>query len=246
MDQRTGLIKLALFGRPVKDSLSPAIHREFADQLGLDIEYRAIETGPGEFPQALQAFLDDGGRGCNVTLPLKGDAWRLAATSSQQAEQAQAANTLHWQSSGWFAHTTDGIGLMEDLRSNHGIAIDGKRILVLGAGGAVAGILGGLLAAGPDQVVLVNRDQGRAQALARRFGLAGKNSVIAWKDLPGAGCFDLVINATSLGHQGLLPPLDIPVFAPDAVCYDLNYHHASKPLKAWCEANDQRYIDGLG
>ncbi len=135
---------------------------------------------------------------------------------------------------------------MTDLTANHGITIAGKRILVLGAGGAVAGILGSLLDAQPGQVVLVNRDQKRARTLAKRFGLAQENSVISWSDLSRAGCFDLIINATSLGHQGLAPPIEASVFALDAVCYDLNYHHSCEPLKTWCEARSQRYIDGLG
>lgn len=246
MDPGTELNKLALFGQPVKSSLSPSIHRMFADQLGLDIEYRAIETGPAEFPQALEAFRSGGGAGCNITLPLKGDAWRLAAACSEAANRAQAANTLVRHSSGWFAHNTDGAGLLADLTSNNGIAIAGMRILVLGAGGAVAGILGSLLNARPARVVLVNRDQKRARVLAERFGLVEEDNVIGWSELPRAGGFDLIVNATSLGHAGGAPPLVADVFAPGAVCYDLNYHHASEPLKAWCDANDQRYIDGLG
>lgn len=246
MARGTTLTRLALFGQPVEASLSPSIHRLFADQLGLDIEYRAIETGPGELRQALAAFCDAGGAGCNITLPLKGEAWRLAAACSEAAGQAQAANTLHWQSGGWFAHTTDGIGLVADLISNRDISIAGKGILVLGAGGAVAGILGSLLAARPARLVLVNRSRERALALAERFGLPREDHVVGWENLATAGRFDLVINATSLGHQGLAPPLEVSAFAPGAVCYDLNYHRASKPLKNWCDARGLPFCDGLG
>jgi len=245
--QGTELIRLALFGRPIKSSLSPPIQRMFADQFGLNIEFQRIETGPSGFPERLQAFRLKGGIGCNITLPLKRDAWQLAAGSSPEVSQAQAANTLVYQaSSGWFAHNTDGAGLLADLSGNHGVEVFDQRILILGAGGAVAGILGRLMAGKPRDVVLVNRNLERAGALAERFGKLGKITVAGWSDLPAQGNFKLVINATSLGHHGEAPPLLASVFAPDAVCYDLNYYKASQPLKALCQDMGQVYIDGLG
>jgi shikimate dehydrogenase len=243
MDQGKELIRLALFGRPVKSSLSPSIHRMFADQFGLVIEYGLIDTSPRDFPGALEDFRLAGGAGCNITLPLKRDAWKLAAESTPGAAQAQAANTLVYKESGWFAHNTDGPGLVADLTVNHAIGIAGARLLIMGAGGATAGILGSLLVENPAEVVLVNRNLERAESLSARFGLL---SIAGWDDLPGLGSFDLVINATSLGHQGKAPALQQSVFAPGAVCYDLNYYKASEPLKALCEAMGQRYIDGLG
>ena len=217
MDQGKELIRLALFGLPIKSSLSPSIHRMFADQFGLNIEYQRIEIGADGFPGALEAFRLEGGTGCNVTLPLKRDAWQLAAQSSPEAGQAQAANTLVYQpSSGWFAHNTDGAGLVADLAGN------------------------------PRQVVLVNRNLDRARILARRFGTLGNIDVKGWIDLPGLDSFDVVINATSLGHHGEAPPLFATMFSPGAVCYDLNYFKASQPLKALCKDIGQSYIDGLG
>lgn len=245
MDQGTQLIRLALFGQPVASSLSPTIHRLFAEQLGLAIEYRAIEAGPGELAGALEAFRREGGSGCNVTLPLKGEAWRLAADSSKRVGQARAANTLVYQSPGWFAHNTDGAGLMADLE-HHSIAVAGQRLVVLGAGGAAAGILSSLLEADPAQLAIVNRNKGRAHALADRCTDHLDIDVRDWAGLAGAGQFDLVINATSLGHQQQAPPLVATLFAPDAVCYDLNYGHAAAPLRDWCEAAGRRYVDGLG
>ena len=247
MDQGKELIRLALFGLPIKSSLSPPIHRIFADQFGLDIEFQRIETGADGFPEALEAFRVAGGIGCNVTLPLKRDAWQLAAESSPEVSQAQAANTLVYQPpSGWFAHNTDGAGLVADLVGNHGVNLEGQRILILGAGGAVAGILGSLLAGKPRQVILVNRNLERARVLARRFVALGSIDIKSWMDLPGMGSFDLVINATSLGHHGEAPPLFASMFSPGAVCYDLNYYKASQPLQALCEEIGQSYIDGLG
>lgn len=247
MDQGKELIRLALFGLPIKSSLSPPIHRMFAAQFGLDIEFQRIETGADGFPEALETFRVAGGIGCNVTLPLKRDAWQLATESSPEVSQAQAANTLVYQpSSGWFAHNTDGAGLVADLVGNHGVNLEGQRILILGAGGAVAGILGSLLAGKPRQVVLVNRNLERARLLAQRFGAFGNIDTTGWNDLPGQGGFDLVINATSLGHRGDAPALSAAMFAPGAVCYDLNYFKASLPLRAVCENLGQSYIDGLG
>ncbi|MCP4048175.1 MAG: shikimate dehydrogenase [Gammaproteobacteria bacterium] len=228
-------------------SLSPAIHRMFADQLGLNISYQLIETGAEGFPQALESFRLSGGIGCNVTLPLKRDAWRLAAQASKEVSQAEAANTLKYQSeSGWFANTTDGIGLVTDLSVNHGIPLEGQRILILGAGGATASVFGSLLAGNPKQVLLVNRNLDRARDLVERFGASKGISVSGWTDLFAHSGFDLVINATSLGHHGEAPGLSRSLFAPKAVCYDLNYYKASVPLKNLCEDMGQRYVDGLG
>ena len=196
--------------------------------------------------RALDAFWQKGGMGCNVTLPFKRDAWQQAAGSSPEASQAQAANTLVRQASGWFAHTTDGAGLMTDLTENHDLDLSGKRVLVLGAGGAAAGILGALLAQNPSQVLLVNRSLDRAQALSERFGSGKKVSATAWTDLSLKGGFDLVLNATSLGHHGEAPPLPDSVFEPGALCYDMNYFKASLPLMRLCEEIQQPYLDGLG
>jgi len=241
------LTRLALFGRPVAHSLSPAIHQLFASQFGLDIDYRRIDTGADGFPAALEAFRETGGTGCNITLPLKQEAWRLAAQATEEVGLAQAANTLVLQADGsWFAHTTDGAGLIADLAGNHDVELRGRRILILGAGGATAGILGRLLAARPSEIMLVNRNLERARVLAERFGPSGKVSVTSWVDLPMQGVFDLVINATSLGHDGEAPPLAISSVAPGGLCYDLNYFKASLPLKRYCEELGIPYIDGLG
>jgi shikimate dehydrogenase len=241
------VIHLALFGKPIKTSLSPAIHSLFAAQFGLEISYQLIETGVEGFPKALEDFRLEGGAACNVTLPLKQEAWRMAAQATEEVSQAQAANTLVYQpSSGWFAHTTDGVGLITDLSVNHGVGIEGQRVLIMGAGGAVAGILGRLMAAAPREVVLVNRNLERAGLLAERFESLGKITITGWENLPALGRFGLVINATSLGHQGKAPPLPASSFAQDAVCYDLNYFKASQPLRSLVEAMGQRYLDGLG
>jgi shikimate dehydrogenase len=245
--QEQELIRLALFGRPVGNSLSPVIHQCFADQFGLNIDYQRIDTGSGEFPGVLENFRLAGGSGCNITLPLKQEAWRLATQMSAEVSLAQAANTLvYLPASGWFAHTTDGAGLIADLVENHGIELPGRRILILGAGGATAGILRCLLAINPCEIMLVNRNLERAKLLSDRFGAFGKISVSSWTGLPRQGVFDLVINATSLGHDDEVPPMESSSFAPGGLCYDLNYFKASLPLKDHCEKMGLPYIDGLG
>jgi shikimate dehydrogenase len=247
VDKGKALIRLAIFGRPVEHSLSPVIHQKFAEQSGLEVDYRRIDSGPEEFPEALENFRLSGGIGCNITMPLKQEAWRLAAQASPEVGLAQAANTLVYDpATGWFAHNTDGAGLFTDLVENHGIEIRKRRILILGAGGATAGILAPLLAAGPAEIMLVNRNLERARLLGGRFGAAGKVTVSGWDDLSRQGVFDLLINATSLGHGGQAPPLAAASFAPGGLCYDLNYFKASLPLKRHCEEIGRPYINGLG
>ncbi|MGD8384735.1 MAG: shikimate dehydrogenase [Lysobacterales bacterium] len=242
-----GLIRLGLFGQPVAASPSPSVHRSFARQFGLEVDYRLIETAAGGLQRALLDFRRQGGEGCNITVPLKGEAWRIAEAASEAAERAQAANTLvRRRGGGWEAHNTDGVGLVADLRNGYGVNLSGQRVLVLGAGGAAAGILGNLLRGGAAGVTLVNRNLGRARDLAARFAANGTVRVSAWKDLPAQGGFDLVINATSLGHAGKAPALGAASFAPESLCYDLNYLHAAEPLRQLCERFGQAYADGIG
>lgn len=247
MDSREKLIRLALFGSPIKSSLSPAIHGMFADQFGLNIQYDLHETGVAGFSEALDDFQSRGGVGCNVTLPLKEEAWRLAANASKEVRRARAANTLVYEHGiGWMAYTTDGPGLVRDLTVNHGVKLKDKRVLILGAGGATASVLESLAAGSPDSLTLVNRDLARACALAERFAPMARISVINWQALREESGFDLVINATSLGHQGLAPELERHQFAKEAICYDLNYYKASEPLRRLCGEFNLPYIDGLG
>lgn len=241
------VIKLALFGTPIQSSLSPFIHRRFAQQAGLNIDYQLIDTGPELFPAQLETFRLAGGVGCNITLPLKRHAWQLSGAASQQVIEAQSANTLMQQpDGGWMAETTDGVGLLTDLKKNQGLSLQGQRILLMGAGGAAAGVLGSLLDEGPRAVVVVNRNMERASALLTQFQHATRCTVVGWDRLAQLPAFNLIINATSLGHQGVAPALSGSLFAPDALCYDMNYFKAGLPLKHLCEKLGQRYCGGLG
>ncbi len=238
------MILLAVFGSPISQSRSPEIHHSFARQCALKVDYRAIEARPETFPRLVEEFAAQGGRGCNITLPLKHEAWKLAQKSSDSSSRARAANTLLFKTQkDWFADNTDGRGLVRDLIFNLDHPLAGSRVCIIGAGGAVAGILGDLLAQGPANIVITNRTLERVKQLHEQF--AGLEA-IPLADLRLQDPFDLVINATSLGHHGKHPDLPPSMFHSDSLCYDLNYGAVAEPLRNFCFEAEIRYQDGLG
>ena len=237
-------LKLALFGQPVTHSLSPGIHNAFARQLDITVDYEAVTAGPDDFAEAWQAFVASGGRGANFTMPLKNVALAIADDLHESARQAGAANTLVRREGGWQAHNTDGWGLLADLDRLQ-ISLQGATVLILGAGGAVAGILGPLLSRQPGQLIIANRTLSKAQGLCRKH-TGQPLQAIEWQEIHQLQGIDLLINATALGHQGTAPQLPAAGMEPCGRVYDLNYGKAAAPLGEVCERRNLAYSSGLG
>ncbi|HHH35856.1 MAG TPA: shikimate dehydrogenase [Gammaproteobacteria bacterium] len=239
--------RYAVMGNPVAHSKSPQIHAAFARQTGQRLVYEAIQVDEGGFPQAVGNFRASGGKGLNITVPFKREAWVLADERSERAEVAGAVNTYLFRPDGSiYGDNTDGVGLVRDLVVNHGAVITGRRLLILGAGGAVRGVLGPLLSERPASVVIANRTVHRAEELAAAFADGVPVSGCGFDELAG-GCFDLVINGTaaSLGGQAL--PLPPDILAPGAWCYDMMYGDAPTPFLRWAAAHGAaQCLDGLG
>ncbi|MDQ6917491.1 MAG: shikimate dehydrogenase [Pseudomonadota bacterium] len=240
--------RYAVIGNPVAHSKSPSIHEAFALQTGQDMSYERLLAPFGEFAATAQRFVAEGGRGLNVTVPFKLDAYALAAQRSVRAQEAQACNTLAWRDGSWYADNTDGVGLMRDLTHNLGQSLSGRDILLLGAGGAARGILGPLLASMPRSVVLVNRTARRADELAAAYAQRGPVASMSSPQLSGRE-FQVVINATSVGVSGEVPESLWPAsaFAPGAIAYDLVYADTPTPFLRWAlQHGAARTADGLG
>lgn len=239
--------RYAVVGDPIDHSRSPQIHTRFAAQTGERLTYEALRVPAGTLATAVDEFTAAGGRGLNVTVPLKEEAYRLAATHSARAARAGAVNTLRLDGDGApFGDNTDGIGLVRDLVENLGIELAGRSLLVLGAGGAVRGILAPLLEQRPARVVIANRTADKAAALAAAFADLGPVSG-GGLDGPAGQHFDVVINGTaaSLAGQALALPASLDVSGGFA--YDLVYAREPTPFMRWAEARGASGTsDGLG
>lgn len=235
-----------VMGHPISHSKSPQIHALFAAQTRQRMTYEAMLVDLGGFEQALGNFQAHGGKGCNVTLPFKEEAWRLMDERSARAELAGAVNTVMFRADGSrYGDNTDGVGLVRDLRDNHGVSLAGRRVLVLGAGGAVRGVLGPLLEEKPASVVIANRTPSRASELAQVFAALGEVRASAFDALAGQQ-FDVVINGTSASLQGELPPLPEGILAPEARCYDMMYGAQPTVFMQWAASHGAHAHDGLG
>jgi shikimate dehydrogenase len=242
--------RYAVLGNPVAHSQSPFIHAAFARQTGQVLDYDRQLCALDGFTACVRQFVAEGGRGCNVTVPFKFEAVRLAAQVTRRAALAEAANVLRFDDvGGWWADNSDGIGLMRDIENNAHQPLAGQRVLVIGAGGAAAGVLGPLLDCRPARVRVLNRTPSRARGLVERHAdLAQQHNVT----LESGGLdvaaeeFDVVINATASSLQGAKVPVSDRVLAPGALAVDLMYGVAAAPFLAWAEAAGARARDGLG
>ncbi len=241
------LDRYAVMGNPIAHSKSPMIHTLFAREMKQKLEYGAILVELGQFAEAVQSFMSEGGKGLNVTVPFKRDAWKLVDERSECAALAGAVNTILIRGDGTlFGDNTDGIGMVRDIRDNLGVQISGKRVLVLGAGGAVRGVLGPLLEEKPGEVVIANRTPDRAQELADAFEDYGRIDGSSFDDLDGSR-YDIVINGTSASLKGEVPPLPEGILARGAFCYDMMYAAEPTAFMRWAEDEGCEHTsDGLG
>jgi shikimate dehydrogenase len=233
--------RYAVFGHPIAHSKSPLIHAAFARQTGQDMSYEAILAPKDGFADSVAAFIAAGGRGANVTVPFKEDAFRLAGRLSPRAQRAGAVNTLVFDADGILGDNTDGAGLVADLIRNLHRPVAGKRVLLLGAGGAARGVIEPLLDQQPAAFVIANRTVSRAQELAALFDRDVRACGFDGVDTP----FDLVINATAASLAGELPPLSPQLFTPDTLAYDMMYGRDT-PFLAFARAHGAATADGLG
>jgi len=236
----------AVIGNPIGHSKSPLIHSMFAEATGQDLAYLAIEAPLGGFSGRVDRFRSEGGRGLNVTVPFKLDACAYATDLSEAARLAGAANAMKFEGGRAFAENFDGIGLVSDIERNLGFGLAGKRILVIGAGGAARGALHPLLMKKPALVVVANRTPGKATALAERFTVYGEVVAASSADLRRLPPFDLIVNATSASLSGEQPPVPASSFAEGGLAYDMVYGKGLTPFLRVAQSASARLADGVG
>jgi len=234
--------KYAVFGQPIAHSKSPQIHEAFAAQRSQALKYERIAPNEDEFESAVEAFFAEGGQGANVTLPFKERAYAMCKVRTERAEQAQAVNTLWMENGQLHGDNTDGAGLLADMIRNLNWKLINKRILVVGAGGAVRGILGCLLTAGAQEVVITNRTFERAEELAQQFNIRA----VALDALAEETPFNIIINGTSASLAGESLALPLGILADSAYCYDMMYGEEPTPFMQWAQAQGAEVSDGLG
>jgi shikimate dehydrogenase len=241
--------RYAVLGHPVRHSQSPFIHAEFSRQTGQAIDYSRIECSLDGFAVAVQAFAASGARGCNVTVPFKFESGALARQVTPRAHLAQAANVLRFDAGGWLADNTDGIGLVRDIQGNAGFSLQGRRVLLIGAGGAAAGVLGPLIEARPAAIHVANRTAHKADVLVRRHAACAATHGVSLQcgglDTVD-GRFDLVLNSSASSLHGAGVPVGSQVLAPGALAIDFMYGAAADAFMAWARSAGARAHDGLG
>jgi shikimate dehydrogenase len=241
------LDRYAVIGHPIDHSRSPLIHTLFARQTQQKLTYEPIDAEPKDFETAVRGFAAAGGKGVNVTVPHKEAAFALVNERSEAANAAGAVNTISFVAGRLRGDNTDGIGLIRDLTTNQHVTLAGRRILVLGAGGAARGIVGPLLASRPAELVIANRTKARAEALVEQFKSPAGVSTVAFEELAKLAPFDVLLNATSAGLKGEQPPFPGSIVGPASVCYDLVYSMKDTPFVAWARENGAaRALQGWG
>ena len=238
-----------VMGNPVEHSRSPWIHARFAQLTGQEVRYETRLVPAGGYAQAVRAFRDEGGKGCNVTVPFKFESPALATKLTPRAQLAQASNTLRFDGDEIMGDNTDGVGLIGDIERNAAVTIAGRDVLIVGAGGAAAGVLGPFIEAKPRRLVVANRTSEKARALVARHGaLAAQHGVgLESCALPSiAGRFDIVVNATAASMSGSGVPFAASVLKPKALAIDMMYGPAAAGFVTWAQEHGATGRDGLG
>jgi shikimate dehydrogenase len=236
--------RYAVIGNPVAHSKSPEIHARFARQTGQELEYGRLLAPLDGFADTVRAFMAEGGKGANVTVPFKLEAHALSSAPSERARAAGAVNTLKFDGAAIIGDNTDGVGLVADIARNAGMPIRSARILLLGAGGAARGVMLPLLNEGPAELVIANRTASKAAELAARFSAYGNVAASDFDTVRGR--FDIIVNATSASLAADVPPLPASVYSGGALAYDMMY--GKEPTVFMRHAAERGAIgrDGLG
>ena len=243
----TQIDRYGVMGYPVSHSRSPVIHRLFALQTGENIQYELLQVTPDKLSVAVRQFQRTGGRGLNITVPHKAEVIKLCDHLTERASTAGAANTLTFTDGEIHGDNTDGIGLLRDLTINLGVTLDGANILILGAGGATRGIVAPLLEMQPASLRIANRTMDKAQALADHFSRSGPVSACRFNMVPVTEVYDLIINATSAGVKGEIPPYPAAAISKNTLCYDLSYGLKPTPFSVWArEQGAEQSVMGWG
>lgn len=247
-DEDLMIDRYAVVGNPIEHSLSPVIHTQFAEQTQQSITYTTHLAKISQFNQHLFLLKKQGFKGLNITVPFKLDAFQICDELSPRAKDAKAVNTLFLRDDNTIAgDNTDGIGLVRDLMRNYQTLLKNRKILILGAGGAVRGVLGPILVQSPSLLMVANRTVEKAEALVKDFQDIGQIEACGYGDL-GREKFDLIINGTSAGLSGEIPPIPTSVLGPNSICYDMVYNrNEDTAFVTWAKDNgaSQAY-DGLG
>ena len=242
----TDALRLAVIGNPVEHSRSPELHALFAQQFGMTLEYDRVTCEAGEFINTVNRLRDSGYAGANVTVPFKEDAFAVSDTRTPVADLAQAVNTLHFVDHGVLGDNTDGVGFIRDLTGRCDISVAGRTVVVIGAGGAVRGLMKPLLDQNPAMVIVAGRSPYNAEAISERFADFGPVQACTYLALKGWRA-DVLIHASPAGHAGRMPELPKTLLKPAAPCYDLSYGAAHAVFHDWATARGEREVfDGLG
>ena len=243
--------RYAVAGNPVAHSKSPQIHAMFGAQTGQSVAYERLLCPLDDFANTLRAFADSGAKGCNITVPFKFEAFQLAARRTPRAELAGAVNALRFDDAaqGWLGDNTDGAGLVRDIERNAKLALTGKRVLLLGAGGASSGVLGALIAARPATIVLANRTVEKAEAIVQRHRSFAEQHGVVLSSSGLGDCgegFELLVNGTAASLAGAGVPVSARVLAPGALAVDMMYGPAAQAFLDWAREAGATPRDGLG